>query len=441
MTDDTARLRLLYELGCAFAARIDLDELTQLVVSKCREVLDAEGAAVLLLDAAANELYFPFVADEDPAVSARLRSLRFPADRGIAGVVLQSGRALRVDDVATDPRFYGGVDHRTGAHTRCLLSAPLRSSQGIIGVVQVLNRRGGGTFTDEDLAFLDALGGSIAAAIDNARLYTQTRQQLIALQKAMQEHEQLVAIRRELDIAAGIQQSIVPRVFPPFPERRDFEIFAAMIPAREVGGDFYDFFLIDAQRLGFVIGDVSGKGVPAAIFMAVTRTLLRSIALQASAPAACLQHVNALLIPDNSTEMFVSVFYGILNTRSGEIDYCSGGHNPPFVVRRDGSTECLPQSGGMVLGVLDEVAFGAQHAVLRPGDSLFLYTDGITEAMDEAAQLFSEERLQHCLQQRPHTAPEALIHHVLEAVKRHSGTAPQSDDITALAIRWHADNG
>jgi len=169
--DDAERLRLLYELGCAFAARVDLHELSAEVVARCREVLHAEAASILLLDAPRQELYFPYVADEDPAVATRLLSLRFPADRGIAGAVLRSGRSVRVDDVANDPRFYGDVDRRTGLITRTLLCAPLHTHQGTIGVIQVLNRRDGEVFADDDLAFLDALAGSIAVAIENARLY------------------------------------------------------------------------------------------------------------------------------------------------------------------------------------------------------------------------------------------------------------------------------
>ncbi len=172
---DNTRLLLLHELGCAFAACIELDELVAFVVAKCREVLDAEGAAVLLLDHEHNELYFPYVADEDPVAAAQLRQLRFPADRGIAGEVLRSGHGLRVDDAASDPRFYSGVDRRTGMTTRDLLSAPLTTRRGTIGVLQVLNCRTGTAFSDADLAFLEALAGSVAVALDNARLYGQLK--------------------------------------------------------------------------------------------------------------------------------------------------------------------------------------------------------------------------------------------------------------------------
>ncbi len=433
-SEDTARLRLLYELGCAFAARVELNELVAEVIARCRAVLNAEGAAVLLLDPQRGELYFPYVADEDPEVAQRLFLLRFPADRGIAGAVLSSGVSLRIDDVASDPRFYGGVDKRSGLTTRNLLCAPLSSRLGPIGVIQVLNHQGGG-FSDADLAFLDALAGSIAVAIENARMYAQLKQQVAELERAVREHNELLALRRELEIAASIQQSILPRTFPPFPKRADFSIFAAMIPAREVGGDFYDFFLIDDHHLGLVVGDVSGKGVPAAIFMAMSRTLLKSAALDGRSPGDCLQHVNNLLFLDNGAEMFVTIFYGILDTRSGVLDYSNGGHNPPYLLRRNGGVEPLAGTNGMVLGALPDIRYSAKSTTLQPNESIFVYSDGITEAMDGDGNLFSDHRLQSLLAQCNGTPPEETIRHVLGGVTRYAGGAEQSDDITALCVK------
>jgi Nif-specific regulatory protein len=172
--DAAARFQLLYDLGCAFAARLELDELVPLVLAKCREVVDAEGAAVLLLDRERNDLYFPYVAEEDPEVADRLMQLRLPADRGIAGTVLQSGEALRVDDVSADPRFYAAIDAETGLSTRSMLSCPLGTRRGTIGVIQVVNHRGG-TFTDDHLALLTALSGSVAVAIENAQLWAEAK--------------------------------------------------------------------------------------------------------------------------------------------------------------------------------------------------------------------------------------------------------------------------
>jgi Nif-specific regulatory protein len=173
---DTERLQLLYDLGRTFAAHIEIEKLLPLVTSKCREALDAEGVSVLFLDTEKDELYFPFVAEDNAEVAQRLVGLRFPADRGIAGAALQSGRSIRVDDAQSDFRFYGGVDRHTGATTRALLAVPLASAQGKIGVLQAVNRRSGGTFSEADLAFLEALAASVAVAIDNARLYSKIKE-------------------------------------------------------------------------------------------------------------------------------------------------------------------------------------------------------------------------------------------------------------------------
>jgi serine phosphatase RsbU (regulator of sigma subunit) len=430
-TQDAGRLALLYELACAFAARIELDELSEFVVEKCRQVLDSEGAAILLRDPERDELFFSYVADPDPEKAGRLRALGFPADRGIAGAVLRSGRPLRVDDVTSDPRFYAGIDRQTGVTTRALLCAPLRTRHETIGVIQVLNPRSGRSFTDDQLAFLEALAGSIAVAVENARLYAQLKEQFAALQEATRDREQLLAIRRELDIARNIQQSMLPRTFP---ERADLTLFAEMLPAREVGGDFYDFFLIDDSHLGVVVGDVSGKGVPAALFMAVSRTVLRSVALEKTPPGECLRRTNALLCLDNSAELFVTVFYGVLDTHTGEFAYSNGGHNPPYVVRGAGGVEPLAGTGGVVLGVFDDLDYREGRVALRPGDAVFLYTDGVTEAMDAEGNLFSDTRLEAVLTAHGRATPEVVTRAVVDEVRDYAASVPQSDDITAMAV-------
>ena len=432
MFDDSARLRLLHELGRAFAARTDLDELCGVVTRECAGVLRAEGASILLLDPETNELYFPYVANADADAAARLRRLRFPADHGIAGHTLTHGQAVRVDDTTTDLRFYGGIDHASGVMTHSVLAAPLSSERGRIGVLQVVNRIGGGSFSDDDLGFLEALAGSVAVAVENARLLAETRAQLEALRRATEEHAALEALRRELDIAREIQQSILPRQFP---ERRQIDLFATMLPARDVGGDFYDFFDLDAQRLGLVIGDVSGKGMPAALFMAVSRTLMKATALSGLGPAACLQRVNTLLLTENSSDMFVTLFYAIFDPRSGDLTYSNGGHNPPFVIRAGADVETVP-AGGALLGVLDSPRFSEHRLQLHRGDTLLLYTDGVTEAADSADLLYGEGRVAAVLADGCYDTSEQLVHALIGDVERHSEGIAQSDDITVLAMRY-----
>ena len=186
------RLRLLYDLGCAFAARIEIGQLIPFVVAECREALDAEGASVLLLDEEHNELYFPYISEEDPEVAQRLARLRFSAELGIAATALKTGKALKVNDAQNDPSHYHGIDSQTGLTTRNLLAAPLTTHQGTIGVVEVVNGRGAKGFTDDDLSFLEAISGSIAIAIENARLYAQVRDSEASLQT------QVGALRRDL---------------------------------------------------------------------------------------------------------------------------------------------------------------------------------------------------------------------------------------------------
>lgn len=305
-----------------------------------------------------------------------------------------------------------------------LLKAVIVSAYGDMENIRTAMNRGAADFVTKPIDFQD-----LEITINK------TLKQLQQLKQAVQEHDQLVTIRNELDIASHIQQSILPQTFPPFPERTDFDIFAEMIPAREVGGDFYDFFLIDTDRLGFVIGDVSGKGVPAAIFMAVSRTLLRAVALTGTPPAQCLDRVNSLLCLDNRAEMFVTLFYGVFNARTGEIEYGNGGHNPPYLLRRSGAVEALESTGGMVLGAIDRIRYRAKTVNLEPGDGVFLYTDGVTEAMDSDGNLFSEHRLQEFLGQINRAAPDEIVRAVLKQVKEYSGPAAQNDDITVLVIR------
>ncbi|HVB81667.1 MAG TPA: sigma 54-interacting transcriptional regulator [Candidatus Binataceae bacterium] len=190
--DEEVRFHLLYDLGCAFAARIEIDQLIPLVVTKCREALDAEGASVLLLDDERKELYFPYISEEDPEVAERLARLRFSAELGIAATALKTGKALMVNDAQNDPRWYQGIDKMSGLVTRNVLAAPLSTRQGSLGVVEVVNGRAAAGFTEDDLSFLEAISGSIAIAIENARLYTQVRESEASLQA------QVGALRRDL---------------------------------------------------------------------------------------------------------------------------------------------------------------------------------------------------------------------------------------------------
>jgi sigma-B regulation protein RsbU (phosphoserine phosphatase) len=260
--------------------------------------------------------------------------------------------------------------------------------------------------------------------------------ELRILKDAIRSRNELVAIQRELDVATDIQTSILPRKFPPFPDRKEIEIFARMIPAKEVGGDFYDFFLVDDDRLGFVIGDVSGKGVPAAIMMAVSRTLLRSTAAEGVAPSACCRVVNELLTADSPSDLFVTAFYGILDMRDGTLEYCSAGHNPPYFLSADGRVTRGDNSGGIFLGAMPNMDFESGKMILQPGDAIVVYTDGVTEAQNTQDELFDDARLEESLGGVVRESADSIVDKLIGRVKEFAGTAPQSDDITCLVLRY-----
>jgi sigma-B regulation protein RsbU (phosphoserine phosphatase) len=259
------------------------------------------------------------------------------------------------------------------------------------------------------------------------------RYHMAALQKSTAERERIAS---ELDVAFRIQQSILPRDFQTFSTATGFEIFAHSVPAREVGGDFYDFFPLGDDRIGFVIGDVSGKGVPAALFMAICRTLLAAVARGGSSPGDCLSHVNALLLRENEMQMFVTVIYGLLNVDTGEIQYANAGHNRPYLLTRDGAVAVQKSEPQIALGVLAGATYATRTIRLRAGDSLFLYTDGITEATDVQQEMYAAGRLEAALGKLARSSPADIIAGSFEEVRRFTGGAEQSDDITALALTF-----
>lgn len=240
----------------------------------------------------------------------------------------------------------------------------------------------------------------------------------------------------ELDVAREIQQGIVPSIFPPFPDREEFELHATLETAREVGGDLYDFQLFDHDRLYVAVGDVSGKGVPASLFMAVTITLMRSVSETTSVPGEVLARMNASLCRDNDSAMFVTLFYGVYDVQTGELSYSSGGHPSPYALRADGSLEQLPKTAGAGLGVSDRIEFGTGRFRLERGDCLFLYSDGVTEAMDTSGRWFGDERLRAVLDRlgAPPDA-QAVLDPVVAAVDEFIAGEEQYDDTTTLALR------
>ena len=258
-----------------------------------------------------------------------------------------------------------------------------------------------------------------------------TLNHLTEWREALSSRDKLVALQNELDVASKIQQSILPTEFP---KHEDYEISANMEPARNVGGDFFDVLRLDRGRVGLAVADVSDKGVPAALFMMSSRTLLKGAAIGANNPGEVLREVNELLDAENEAAMFVTVVYAVYDPETGKLTYANGGHNTPLIVHPDGSSDELPFTGGIALGVAPNLEYEHDSVTLAPGDTLFLYTDGVTEAMNGESEEFGMERLRQTFATvRPKSAEEANAA-VFEAVGDFVGDTPQSDDITCMTF-------
>lgn len=243
-------------------------------------------------------------------------------------------------------------------------------------------------------------------------------------------------MENELNVAKEIQRSMLPLEFPAFPLRKDIDIYANLIPAREVGGDFYDFYFIDEVNIGIVVGDVSGKGVPAALMMAVCKTLLKSRASTDKSTASILTHVNNEMAKENKQSMFVTVFMGILNTYTGEMTYSNAGHNPSYVKKKNGELVKLKNLHGPVVAAMEQMSYRESKIQLDKEDILFGYTDGITEAHNINEELFSDKRLENFLKNEPFKDSKTTVNNLIEKVRIFEDGAEQFDDITAICLEY-----
>jgi phosphoserine phosphatase RsbU/P len=304
-----------------------------------------------------------------------------------------------------------------------MLAVPLQTKNGVIGLIYLDSPFLIREFTKDDLSVLTVMSNIAAVRIETARL------------AELEQSEKLRA--QEMQHAAMIQRAILPGNFPPFPDRREFQMHAAMTPARGVGGDLFDFFLLDEHHLAFAVGDVSGKGVPAALFMAVARTLLRATAPHRHSPSECLNYLNASLADQNTSGMFVTFFYGVLDTRTGELQFTNAGHNPPYVFSADGQFRSLENKGGPMLGLFPDLAYEQAGTRLAPGDAILVYTDGVTEARNAADEFYNEKRLEDYLKAHSLEKMDHLVNGLHQDVQQFAMGVPQADDITALALRYN----
>jgi phosphoserine phosphatase RsbU/P len=406
-------LQKLIDAAKSLNSTLDLDELLDVILETALRVVDGERGSVYIFNEARTEIWTKVARGLDRDGE---KIIRLPLGKGIAGYVAATGDTINIPEAYHDPRFNPEFDRKTGYRTRSILCAPMRNRDGgIVGVFQLLNKKDG-PFTDADGVILDALSVHAAIAIENARLVVQEKEK--------------IRIERDLMAAREVQMSLLPLTLPEMP---GYESTAITLPAREVGGDLYDFIRLDQRRVVVTVGDVSGKGLPAALLMAHIQASVRNVAHEAMTASACTTLLNDRLVQSTSPEKFVTMVYAVIDTEAHTVRYTNGGHNPPLRVARDGTHPLA--TGGTMLGMIEGLTFEEEVVALAPGESIVLYTDGISEAVNEEQELFGDERLQEFVAQRYALSAEEMKKEILEVVRQHQQNAPQADDMTLVIVR------
>jgi sigma-B regulation protein RsbU (phosphoserine phosphatase) len=411
LSDD--RLALLYRLSQTFNSSLDLQEVLNRVMDEVIAVMHAERGFVMLRDSDGS-LSFRVARGMD---CETINDPQFQVSRGVVARVAHEGEPVLTSDAQRDDRF-SMRESVQALGLRSILCVPLVVRDRISGVVYVDNRMQAGIFEQPDLELLTSIASSAAIAIENARLY------LVAVEKGR--------IERELQMAHEVQAGLLPRKTPRVP---GWEFAVLWQPARQVAGDYYDFLPGPTGRLGLVIADVSDKGMPAALFMALTRSIVRASLDGASSPAAGIAQANRLICADSTGGMFVTLFYALLDPVTRELTYVNGGHHPPLLCRiGQGELTQLARTG-MALGVIDDTAFAQETIHLELGDFLVLYTDGVTDATDIHGQSFGTQRLQRVILEHRERPAGGVVTALKEAIDDFVGASAPYDDIAILVVR------
>jgi len=404
-------LRQLIEAAKVLNSTLDLDKLLGVILETALGLVDGERGTVYLLDRDRQELWSRVLKGDQHI------EIRLPTGSGIAGYVAATGDTLNIPDAYFDPRFNPEIDKKSGYRTRSILCMPMKDKDGVIvGVFQLLNKRTG-PFREEDEDIVGALSVHAAIALENARLHEQERQK--------------IAMEKDLLAAREVQMLLIPKRFP---ERAGYEFAATTIPAREVGGDLYDFIARSETELGVCLGDVSGKGLAASLLMANVQATLRDQAMADGSAAMCVRRANSLLFQSTGTEKFVTLFYAVLDTTAGAFTYCNAGHERPFLMMPDGSARRL-DTGGTVLGILEDFPFAEEQVAFGPGGIFVVFSDGISEAVNGRDEQFGEQRIEGVLREHRHGSAAEIRDQLIAAVRTHAGGVPQADDITLVVIK------
>jgi sigma-B regulation protein RsbU (phosphoserine phosphatase) len=410
-----ANFRKVLALNGKLNSTLDLEELLGIIMKTAEEVMRAEAASLMLLDEETNELVFKVALGEK---GGELKEkFRVRLGEGIAGACAQSGESLVINDPRNDARFAGRFDDATGFQTTAILCVPMRADGKIIGILEAMNPIGRKGFSADDLSLFETFADQAAIALQNARLHSALVEQELS--------------QRELKIAREIQQSFLPETgdLPP-----GIDVHCYNLPAREVSGDFYDLFKFDEAKLGILIGDVSGKGVPASLYMVRAISDARFIARRTESPSDLLEELNARLARDSRFGIFTTLLCLLIDLRKNTLLFASAGHHPILRCRAEEPAKFLDCKGGVPVGLLDRAEYPVNEIAIAPGDVFLLYTDGITEARNLQGEEYSTGRLTKILRSDGGTAREQT-ERILADLNVFTKGATQHDDMTLVAIR------
>ena len=405
-------LSILNDIATAVSSASSLERTIELIVHKCIKHLKVEQATITLLDAKRNETPFRTIV-RGADTSSEILPYRLDAE--LTGWMLKHQKTLVANDLKSDDRFQS--TDRESCVVRSVLSVPLVLKGNMIGLLNLFNKRAGDDFSDADARLLGIIATQSAQVIEHARLFA--------------EEQALKLMQEEMKLAYKIQMDLLPKEAPQIP---GYDIAGVSLPAKVVGGDYFDFIHLNDHALALCLGDVSGKGMPAALLMANLQATLRGQAMIDPSPAECLRRSNTLLFRSTDADKFATLIYGVLDPGTHRLAYANAGHNYPLLLK-PGTEPVRLDLGGLVLGCLEEFSYAEGFVEFAAGDTLLIYSDGITESLDADEEEFGEERLASLLRAGGAEPAALLIDRIIAAVREHAGGLSQMDDMTLLVIR------
>jgi len=404
-------LKILNDVATTISSVQSVDEIIDQIVMKCIKHMGVEEGTVNLLEQnTEGENFHTMVRHRD---TSGLK-VPFRMDTGLKGWMLKNRTSFLSNDIRNDDRFQFLSDDEYPFES--ILCVPLIVKGEMIGYLAVFNKRKG-VFTDEDRRLLSIIGSQSAQIIENARL--------------LEEEKRLISLQEELSMASEIQRKLLPDQPPEIP---GYQLFATNIPAKSVGGDYYDFVPISDDRLAFCLGDITGKGMPAAMLMSNLQATFRSQVLVNDDCAICIRRTNKLLYRSTESTKFATMIYGALDPKTGQIKYTNGGHDCPILFKKNQEPTEL-ESTGLILGIFEESEYTQESIQLETGDLLLIFSDGITEAMNSDLEMYGTNRLLELVQTQADKPVSEIGSIILESVREHAGSNTQSDDITLMLIK------